>query len=84
MRWQPAARSPTSRSDPATNHAPGGPGRYDTMHDYRTFPRSLAEAFADERFPAMFGPYRRSRRRLVRAIGAAVLLALIALGALGA
>lgn len=54
------------------------------MHDYRTFPRSLAEAFADERFPAVFGPYRRSRRRLVRAIGAAVLLALLALGALGA
>ena len=54
------------------------------MHDHQTFPRSLADAFPDERFPAVFGPYRRSRRRLVRAIGVVALMALLALGALGA
>lgn len=48
------------------------------------YPRTLAEAFPDERFPAMFGPYRRSRRWLVRAVGCAVLAVLLLLGALGA
>lgn len=52
------------------------------MHN-QFFPRTLSEAFPDERFPAVFGPYRRSSRHLVRAAGLAVLLALLVLGALG-
>lgn len=44
------------------------------------FPRTLSEAFPDERFPAMFGPYRKSSRHLVRAAG---VVALLVLGALG-
>lgn len=53
------------------------------MHN-QFFPRTLSEAFPDERFPAMFGPYHRSSRGLVRAAGVVVLLALLALGAMGA
>lgn len=47
------------------------------------FPRTLCEAFPDERFPALFGPYRKSSRHLVRAAGVVALLALLVLGALG-
>lgn len=53
------------------------------MHN-QFFPRTLSEAFPDERFPAMFGPYRKSSRHLVRAAGLAALLVLLVLGALGA
>ena len=53
-----------------------------TMHN-QFFPRSLSEAFPNERFPAIFGPYRKSSRHLVRASGVVALLALLALGALG-
>lgn len=52
------------------------------MH-HQFFPRSLSEAFPDERFPALSGPYRKSSRHLVRAAGVVALLALLALGALG-
>ena len=52
------------------------------MH-HQFFPRTLSEAFPDERFPAVFGPYRKSSRNLVRAVGVVVLLALLALGAMG-
>ena len=53
------------------------------MHQHQFFPRTLAEAFPDERFPAMFGPYRRSSRCIVRTAGVAALLLLLLLGALG-
>jgi hypothetical protein len=53
------------------------------MHN-QFFPRTLSEAFPDERFPAVFGPYRRSSRCIVRAAGFAALLVLLVLGALGA
>lgn len=53
------------------------------MHN-QFFPRTLSEAFPDERFPAVFGPYRKSSRRLVRAAGIASLLVLLVLGVLGA
>lgn len=53
------------------------------MHN-QFFPRTLSEAFPDERFPAMFGPYRKSSRQLVRAAGVVVLLALLLVGMMGA
>lgn len=52
------------------------------MHN-QFFPRTLSEAFPDERFPAVFGPYRKSSLHLVRATGIAALLVLLVLGALG-
>ena len=43
------------------------------------FPRTLADAFPCERFPAVFGPYRRESGFIRQAIGTAAVLGLFAI-----